>query len=194
MATKSEAKLRELIIHIATLCDRDEPFGATKLNKILFNADFEAYRKWGKSISEQDYFALEWGPAPRVMKRVVSDMVKKRELAIQPKDYFGEQQDRPIPLRRANLDIFDVQELNLLFETINKHWGKSATQMSNESHEFLGWAVAGLKETIPYKVALVGTRGPTLDEIRRGEELKDMAEECLAQNAARKTQEHHRGT
>ncbi len=56
---QSEAKLRELIIHVATLSGMDEPFGATKLNKILFNADFEAYRQWGKSISGQEYFALE---------------------------------------------------------------------------------------------------------------------------------------
>lgn len=189
---KSEAKLRELIIHVATMCAMDEPFGATKLNKILFNADFEAYRKWGKSISGQEYFALEWGPAPRAMKRVVSEMEKKRELVIQHRDYYGEQQDRPIPLRTADISLFTVEEMNLIFMTVNKHWGKSATKMSDESHEFLGWAVANLEETIPYEVALVGTRGPTLDEIRRGEELQAMAEECLARNVARKTPDHHR--
>ncbi|MGB8128780.1 MAG: Panacea domain-containing protein [Candidatus Angelobacter sp.] len=190
---QSEAKLRELIIHVATLSGMDEPFGATKLNKILFNADFEAYRQWGKSISGQEYFALEWGPAPRIMKRVISDMERKRELAIEPKEYYGEKQDRPVALRGANLDIFSKEELNLVIMVINKHWGKSATKMSNESHEFLGWAVAKLEETIPYEVALVGTRGPTLDEIRYGEGLQAMAEECLARNATRKAPDHHRG-
>jgi len=65
--------------------------------------------------------------------------------------------------------------------------------MSNESHEFLGWSLANLEETIPYSVALVGDREPTLDEIRRGSGLESLALECLAQNAVRKNANDNRG-
>ncbi|MCI0349299.1 MAG: SocA family protein [Acidobacteriales bacterium] len=188
------AKLKELIIHIARMSDMDERFGLTKLNKILFNADFEAYRRWGKSISEQPYFALEHGPAPKVMKNVLRRMEETDEIGLQSIDYYGEEQVRPRGLRAPDLSAFNVDEINLLFMVINRNWNKSATDMSKESHEFLGWEVARYKEDIPYSVALVGTRGPTLDEIQRGRKLQSMAEECLARNAARKTQNHHRGT
>jgi Protein of unknown function (DUF4065) len=192
--TQSDAKLRELIVHIAALCGNDDDFGKTKLNKILFNLDFAAYRKWGKSISGQEYFALEWGPAPRIMKRVLTSMQSRREIAFQHKERFGKAQEKLIPLRDSNLKLFDKDELNLLMEVVSGYWDRSGSSMSRESHQFLGWAVAAPKEVIPYSVALVSTREPTLDEIRMGEELQSMAQECLARNAAAKTQRDNRRT
>ncbi len=192
--TQSDAKLRELIVHIASLCGNDDDFGKTKLNKILFNLDFAAYRKWGKSISGQEYFALEWGPAPRIMKRVLTNMEKRREIAFQPREQFGRITEKLIPLRSSNLKAFEKEELNLLVEVVSNYWERSGSSMSRESHQFLGWAVASPKEVIPYSVALVSTREPTLDEIRKGEELQSMAQECLARNATAKTQGTHRRT
>jgi hypothetical protein len=185
----NEAKLRQLILHIASLSDRDESFGAIKLNKLLFHADFTAYVLWGKPITGVPYFALENGPAPRPMKKNLRLMEEGGEIAIRKKNYFGYDQDRVIPLTSPNTDFFTKDEMQLVFHLIQEYWGQSGTSMSNESHDFLGWSAASLEEDIPYSVALVGTRQPTKDEIRRGLELQFMAEECLANNASR----HHAG-
>jgi hypothetical protein len=189
----NESKLRELIVYISSLSERDETFGATKLNKLLFRADFFAYAQWGKPLTGVEYFALENGPVPRPMKRLLNLMREEGDIVIREKDYFGLAQHRVIPLRSPELN-FSVHEMNLLFRLIQRYWGVSGTSMSNESHEFLGWSLAKLEETIPYSVALVGDREPTLDEIRRGLELQPLAEECLARNAARKNEGDRRGT
>jgi hypothetical protein len=176
------------------MCELDESFGSIKLNKILFNADFGAYALWGKPITGVDYFALENGPAPRPMKKILRLMQENEEIAIREKDYYGFDQHRVFPLRSADIKkLFSVDEINLVFRVIQKCWGRSGKSMSEESHEFLGWSAAALEETIPYSVALVGTRGPTKGEIRRGLELRSMAEECLADNASRKAPRNHRG-
>ena len=47
----NDAKLRELILYVAERCENDPDFGALKLNKILFNADFIAYALTGKAIT-----------------------------------------------------------------------------------------------------------------------------------------------
>ena len=39
----NDEKLRELIVYISDRCETDETFGAVKLNKILFLADFNAH-------------------------------------------------------------------------------------------------------------------------------------------------------
>lgn len=183
----NEAKLRELIVYVAELSDRDESFGAIKLNKILFRADFAAYKQWGKPMTGVDYFALENGPAPKPMKKLLTFMEKNGEIAIRENDYFGNKQHRVLPLRTADPSkYFSVDEVNLVFRLIQQYWGQSGKSMSDESHEFLGWKLADLEETIPYSVALVGDREPTLDEMKRGLDLQSMAEECLAGNAARK--------
>jgi hypothetical protein len=40
-----DEKLRELILYVSTLSKDDDNFGATKLNKLLFYADFLAYQR-----------------------------------------------------------------------------------------------------------------------------------------------------
>jgi len=192
--SQDESKLRELIVYISSLSERDDSFGAIKLNKLLFRADFIAYAQWGKPLTGVEYFALENGPAPRAMKKLLSFMQELGEIVIREKDYFGLEQHRVIPLRSPDITRFDVHEMNLLFRLIQHYWGTSGTSMSNESHEFLGWSLAKPEETIPYSVALVGNRQPTLDEIRRGLELQPLAEEALARNAARKAEGDRRGT
>jgi hypothetical protein len=189
----NEAKLKEAIIYIASLSDRDDSFGATKLSKLLFRADFMAYAQWGNPVTGVEYFALENGPAPRPMKKLLRLMAEQGDIAIREKDYFGHEQHRVIPLRSPNSDSFSKEEMGLLFWLIQHYWGRSGTSMSNESHEFIGWSLAKLEETIPYAVALVGDREPTLDEIKRGLELEPMALECLARNAARETERDNRG-
>ena len=52
-------RMAELIVYIADLCQEDPTFGATKLNKILFYADFASYAKYGRPITGQEYQRLE---------------------------------------------------------------------------------------------------------------------------------------
>lgn len=191
----NESNLRELIVHIASLSDRDESFGAVKLNKLLFRMDFDSYLLWGKPLTGVDYFALENGPAPRPMKRLLKMMESKGDIAIRRSDYFGRDQNRVLPLRTAELgDRFSVEELNLIVRVVHFYWGRSGTSLSTESHEFMGWALAKREETIPYDVALVGDRDPTLDEIARGTGLESLALECLTRNVASTSKTDHRRT
>jgi len=188
----NERKLEEMILFFSKMCEMDELFGSIRLNKLLFDADFSSYLVFGKSISGVEYFALPQGPAPRIMKRVMTRMQTKGDLAIREKDSYGNLQKKPFALRQPDPNVFTVAESNLMYELLNQHWGKTGKRVSDESHEFLGWSASNLKETIPYAVSLVSEREPTLDEIGRGLELATMAKECLARNATRKTQAAHR--
>jgi hypothetical protein len=194
MSNKPEAKLRELILYVASMCWKDEGFAKTKLNKILFNIDFDAFRKWGKSISGRKYLAKQYGPVPDIMDSMLSMMQRRKEIAIQSRDYHGKEQLVPVPLREYDHTMFTRDEMNLIYEHINEYWQRSGTSMSNASHEFVGWRVARPREPIPYEVSLVGTREPTLSEIQRGQELEHFAKECLARNASGETQDYRRRT
>jgi hypothetical protein len=159
-----DTRLKELILHIARQCEDDETFGAVKLNKILFNADFTAYVKFGRSITGQEYFALEHGPAPRHLKPVLADMVRRREAAIREHDFHGYQQRRTFALREADLKLFTSEEIGLVDHIIREWRGHTAIKLSELSHQFIGWRVAKKGETIPYSVALVRRREPTKKE------------------------------
>src|SRR5262245_13351124 len=58
-------KFKELILYLADQSREDPGFAQTKLNKLLFFCDFEAYRRRGRAITGATYQKLEWGPAAR---------------------------------------------------------------------------------------------------------------------------------
>jgi len=175
----NDEKLRELILLIAEWSQADVKFGAIKLNKLLFHCDFSAFLTFAEPITGQEYFALPQGPAPRRLKPIAEKMEKKKELAYREVQYHGHLQKRPIPLRDANLKLFSGEQVALIRQTIEKFWDKSATEISEQSHLFLGWKVARERETIPYSTALVGRRPPTEHERKRGLALNALAEEHL---------------
>lgn len=167
----SNRRLRELVLHIASRCEDDSTFGATKLNKILFFADFTAYLRLGKSITGHPYQALKQGPAPKRLLPLLTNMRNQDEVATKRVADQGFEQRRTVALREADLSLFTPAEVAIVDEVIQNLRGLSATEVSARSHRFIGWEVAREGEMIPYGTALIIPRDPNKAEIRRGKEL-----------------------
>jgi uncharacterized phage-associated protein len=182
--TPNENKFRELLLFIARRSEGDPRFGAIKLNKLLFYSDFLAYLELGHPITGQPYFALENGPAPRYLVRVREQMVKSKEIAISRKATVSGVQERVIALREPDPNKFTPAEIALVTEVLEMCRAQSGTELSELSHRFAGWRLSGEKEDIPYEVALVGNRQPTLAEKSYGIKLEALAASCLTENAA----------
>ncbi len=176
-----DQKLQELILYISWMCEDDPTFGATKLNKILFFADFHAYAQLGKSITGQEYRALDQGPAPRHLIPVRSRLVENGDIAVRKRDFYGKTQDRTIALRAPNFDGFAPQEIAIVDRVIQDWRGKSTREMSAAAHEFIGWKLALPNETIPYETALFQWHEPTSGELRQGAELEQLARDYLSE-------------
>jgi len=176
-------KLAELILYISKLSQDDRRLGATKLNKILFFADFAAYRKRRNPISDDTYQRLENGPAPRHLVPVRERLIKNGSLAIQKVSYYGKTQERTVALRDPDLNLFKADEIALIDSVIKAFWDKDGTDVSLLSHDFVGWRVAANGEEIPYAVALVNPRELTTSEVIYGLTFEDEAKKAL-RNAA----------
>jgi hypothetical protein len=174
-----DEKLRELIIYLATLIQNDLNYGAVKLNKLLFYADFLAYQKFGSAITGQEYQALKQGPAPRRFKPIVERMMRAGDVRQESRQSGRFEQKRLVPLRTANLSKFSGPEVDLVHEVVQRFWNLNATEISGESHLFLGWQVGITGETIPYSTVLIGDRKPTAAEKRYGRALQKVAREAL---------------
>ena len=175
-----DEKLGELILYLAYLSERDRNFGAVKLNKLLFYADFLAYQKFGHAITGQEYQALPKGPAPKRLKPVIERMKSSGDLKIEIERKFGFNQHRTVALRMAELHKFSGEEIDLVQNVVTRFWDLNAAQISDESHLFLGWQLGVHGETIPYSVVLIGTRKPTQREQRKGRALQKLAKEALS--------------
>lgn len=177
MAKTSRAddqKFRELILYVARTSEQDEHFGATKLNKILFYADFWAYRKLGHSITGQQYQKLGKGPAPRRLLPIVRKMEENGDCVVAEREYFGRTQKVLLARREPALDLFSGAEIAIVHDVIERLRGLNATDVSDLSHQFIGWQLAREGEDIPYSTALLGhPRPPTPAEVEYGRKLAE---------------------
>lgn len=165
-----EARLRELILYIATRCETDHRFGATKLNKILAFADFVAYFRRRRPITGVEYMRLPQGPVPRRLKPVTADMELKHEMVMRTVQDGKFEQKRVVPLRAADLSLFSPDDIAIVDEMIHAFWGKTAKAVSEFSHG-MAWKVAGDKELIPYEAVFLSDEALTDYDIARTHEL-----------------------
>jgi Antitoxin SocA-like, Panacea domain len=169
---KRDRRFRELLLYVARETRDDPKCGRTKLYKILFYADFLAFRKRGTSISGQEYQRLQFGPAPKRVKPVIDQMIRERLCDWSNDDYYGRLQKRLVPLRQPDLSVFSAEEIDDLQHVIRELRPFDATDVSVLSHQFIGWQLAREKEDIPYStVALGDPRPPTQEEIEYGRRL-----------------------
>ena len=172
MPESQKDKFKELVVYIADQCRGDPAFGVVKLNKLLYLADFAAYAKLGKSITGAKYIKLERGPAPSRMLETRRDMEQAQEIWVQRGSHEGRlAQDRIVPRRVADVSVFEEGELAIVDETIAAFREDNATQISDFSHESVGWQIADLQEAIPYETVFLSFDAPMAADQKRAEEL-----------------------
>lgn len=168
-----DEKMRELIVYISDRCETDETFGAVKLNKILFLADFNAFLNLGTPITGHEYMALKNGPVPRRLLPLHAQLLEEGSISLKERDFGGYRQKKTLALRPANLKLFSAEEIDLVDRIIENTRNKSGAELIEMFHAFLGWKLAiaeGERTSIPYSVGLVSDRAPSLDEIALGVE------------------------
>jgi len=150
-----DVKLGELMLYVAQRSKDDPFFGATKLNKILYHADFGAYRRWLRPITGHAYFRLKEGPAPQVLVKVRARLLEDEAASLKNVEVFGHKQKRLEANRPANQSLFTNEELALVEDVIQSMQGMTAAQVSAASHQLPGWRAAKDREVIPYETAFL---------------------------------------
>ncbi len=127
-------KVREVVVYFAKLCS---PF-VTKMNKLLFYADFLHYKRTGFSITGVTYLAIPKGPVPQRYDGLycnVSDMVERKE------EFFSDEivGDRLISLKEFDRTLFNPEELKTLEIVANRFKKTSTKDIVNISHTEPAW-------------------------------------------------------
>jgi Protein of unknown function (DUF4065) len=168
------AKLREMMLHIATK-ERDNPkFGATKLNKILFYSDILWYLRTGVSLTGTVYAKRDHGPAARTLLPAQKSLEREDAAHVEFRPLPFRAQKRLVPHREAQLDgLYRVEEVEFVDQVIDALRDHSAGQAREMTHKLLGWRLADYNEDIPYFTALFDLEGDVAkpSDIKRGIEL-----------------------
>lgn len=166
-------KFKELILYIAEKCMEDPTFGAVKLNKILYFADFLAYADWETPITGATYMKARRGPTPRELLLIRDELKKNGDICIRKAPYHGYSQERIVSTREANLALFTAKEIALVDDIIQKLWGVNAADISNYTHRLAGWRIAEDQDNIPYESVFLSDEALTQDDVERAKELSN---------------------
>jgi putative zinc finger/helix-turn-helix YgiT family protein len=131
-------KLAEMVVFFTK---EIEPF-KTKLNKLLFYADFLNFKKTCFSISGSCYRAINMGPVPNNFDSIFEYLANNDFIDVYQTEFndgkIGEQ-FKPNPNKKFNQEIFTEGELNTLKE-VAKHLGKAGTtDIIDISHSEFAW-------------------------------------------------------
>lgn len=109
----------------------------TKMNKLLFYADFMAYRVTGKSVSGLAYKAIAHGPVPMRWDRIYSFFDEIDQEIVQFSD--GREGTKLVSKLSPDMTEFSDDELKILEYVSQRFKNETPTQISETSHEEEAW-------------------------------------------------------
>ncbi len=131
-------KLREMIIYFT---ESLKPW-KTKMNKLLFYADFVNFGETCFSISGAQYRAIDMGPVPNNFSSIFEFAAEHDDIIIQRKSFpngaLGEQ-FLPNPERKFNSKLFNIDELESLKRVKDKFRTTSVSDIIETSHLEKAW-------------------------------------------------------
>ena len=152
-------KFKQLVQYICSRCDDPTELGSTKLNKILWYADYHAYYFFNEAITGAKYVKRQFGPVPPAILQVLKELQEEGFLAIRNTEHFGHEKKEFFALRPADLSLFTAREISVVDKAIEyvckRHTAKS---ISEETHDDI-WEMAQIGEEIPYYTVFASQLG-----------------------------------
>jgi len=144
-------KFREVLLYILNQTSGRPNVGETVLYKLLYFCDFNYYEKYEEHLTGAKYIKNNFGPTPIDFKKIVAEMMAKKEIIIDKNKYHGYEQTRYIPMLKADLRQINGAEKEVIDDVITRLASMAAKQISDYSHEDTPWKVAKMREEIEYE-------------------------------------------
>lgn len=114
----------------------------TKLNKLLFYADFIMHKQTGFSMSGVQYRAIPMGPVPNNFNSIFEYLANKDELDIYYTSFAGGgtgEQFKPNANKVFNSSLFNDTELEILNSVVERFKNTSTSEIIEISHKEKAW-------------------------------------------------------
>jgi uncharacterized phage-associated protein len=125
----------------------------TKLNKMLFYADFLHAKRYGRSISGARYVHMQYGPVPADFYALQARLVDGADIDEVPAQEGDCSGTVFIARRPADRELFSAEELQTLKDVAAHFEGWTASRLVEFSHREPAWAETHDRETIPLAYA-----------------------------------------
>ena len=130
-------KVNNMVLYFA---EKVKPF-KTKMNKLLFYADFFHFKKTAFSITGLTYQAIQKGPVPRHYDWIFDNGMEKKFIEIKLHDYGNYMGEQFLPTGEIvfDKDLFLPSELRVMEVVANSFKKATVNEIVNKSHEEKAW-------------------------------------------------------
>lgn len=149
-------KFKETLLYILERVGSKPNVGQTVLYKLLYFMDFDYYEMFEKQLIGAKYIRNHYGPTPIEFKKVISEMEGDDLVTVSDK-YFKYPCTKYLPKRRANLDLFNANEVKVIDAVLNRLSNMNATEISEYSHGDVPWLTTKDGEEIEYEAVFYRT-------------------------------------
>lgn len=150
-------KFKQVLLYILERCAGKPNIGKTVLYKLLYFSDFNYYETYEEQMTGAIYRKLQYGPIPMEFSKLVSLMEKDGEIKKVNAEYRNYPQERYMPLINADLSKLKASEKEIIDKVLVAHSDKTATEISNYSHEDIPWKATKDKDVIDYELVFYRT-------------------------------------
>jgi hypothetical protein len=152
-------KLTTLVHYICASCEDPSILGGTKLNKVLWYADVNAFIEFGHPITGETYIKQQFGPVAEHLLPVVKELERKEAIVVRQAPHFAYTKWEYISLKSPDISMFKPDEISLVDNMINiVCHGNTAKSISAQTHDVI-WELAEIGEKIPYYAVLASELG-----------------------------------
>ena len=122
----------------------------TKLNKLLFYADFKHFKEYSVSITGARYVHLQYGPVPDDYDYYFAELSREHYLDVEEEIFGNYTGFKCVARVEPDLGAFDQSERDVLEQVINYFRGFGSAEIMKFSHEEAAYASTVEGETISY--------------------------------------------
>jgi len=130
-------KFKEMVLFFIS----DNAVWKTKLNKMLFYADFGHYKHHNRSISGAKYCSIDMGPVPDNFNTFFEAIANDKAMDVKYQTFSdGGIGEKYIPLRSVNKSLFTEDEIDTLTKVKEMLKDISTKDVINLSHQEKAWS------------------------------------------------------
>lgn len=122
----------------------------TKLNKLLFYADFKHFKEYAVSITGARYVHLQYGPVPDNYEFYFAELAREHALVVEEEILGNYTGFKCIARKEPNLDAFEKSEFNVLASVLEHFKNFCSAEIMKFSHEEMAYIATNEGEPISY--------------------------------------------
>ena len=153
------SKLTALVHYICAACEDPSVLGGTKLNKVLWYADMNAFIERGHSITGETYVKQQFGPVAQHLLPAVKTLEDQDAIAVRQAPHYAYTKWEYVSLKQPDISMFKPEEISLVDDMIQIICHKNtAKSISRQTHDVI-WELAEIGEEIPYYAVFASELG-----------------------------------